>query len=164
MDMIVKNHGAIEVVRIAKGEVRYAVVHALLPIHVRRFFGGHHDVFGKYDRWTEIGESLAECKKLLVYESHASRQLIGEAQIARMRMMESEEIVSRYGKRFFLEPAELSAYSKSRRRPLLVFELVDIRKYPRPVSLRKPVTMAGQYVSKPMYDKVILAAYGRLTV
>jgi len=158
MTMIVEDEAAIELHRIAKGEGPYAIIYALLPIHAQRLLSGKHDVFGKYRRYSEVGESLAGCEKLLVYESHACKQIVGEAKIAGVLLMKSEEIISRYGKRFFLKPEELLTYSRSRNSPLVVFELEDIKKYSHPVSLRKSITMAGQYASKQMYDRLIVAS------
>jgi hypothetical protein len=158
MAMKIDDDATIELCRITKGEVPYAVIHALLPIHIRRFLGGRCNVFGKYGHYSGVGDSLAECKKLLLYQSHTSKQIVGEANIVAIRIMKSEDIISKYGKRFFLEPAELATYSKSRNRPLLVFELENIKRFSHPVSLRKSITMAGQYASKQMYDGLIVAS------
>ena len=161
MTIIVEDDAAIKLDRIAKGEGPYAIIHALLPIHAQRLLSGKHDVFGKYSysRYSEVGESLADCEKLLIYESHACKQIVGESKITGVFLMKSEEIVSRYGKRFFLKPEELLTYSRSRERPLVVFELESVKRYSHPVCLRKTITMAGQYVGKQTYNRMIGDAF-----
>jgi len=144
----------VDVSRLRENETAYAVIHAVLPSHVERLLSGKSDAFGKYVGFGRISEPLASCRMLMIYESHRSKNIVGDARIHRLDFMTADQIVKGLGDRFFLTEIELDSYSNGRRRPLLVFELHHFRRYITPIALKRPLTMAGQMVSRSEFDRL----------
>lgn len=134
------------------------MIYPLLHEHIERIFQGK-DVFCKYVGKGNPGLKVGD--KLLFYESRGQSRVVGEATIGTIEFLTPEEVIAKYGDRLFITKEELDNYRKLRCRPLdkrlMVLSLYNTRRYKEPFRTSKPVTMAGQTLSKEEY-KMMLSA------
>lgn len=91
--------------------------------------------------------------KLFFYESRSKKEIVGEARITELSYGTVGEVVEKYANDLFLTRKELEEYAGDRRgKRMLVLRLSNARKYSLPLRMDKPVTMAGQYMTKRMYN------------
>jgi len=127
------------------------IIFPVLPEHLRRFFEGKKRVFVKFvgnvPLWLQSGS------KLFFYESRSDKEVVGEARIVEIGAGTVEEVLAEYGEDLFPTRIELEEYAGDRKaKRMLVLVLGDVKKYAIPLRLDKSVTMAGQYMTKSMYD------------
>jgi hypothetical protein len=120
-----------------------------LPDHVERFFTDGKTVFVKF-----VARGLTRLKtghRLFFYKSRNERELVGEALITGIETKASKDVLADFGDRLFLTRQEIEHYARNRQsKDMLVLILSKLKKYPAPIRLKRPVTMAGQYMTKRM--------------
>lgn len=134
----------------------FAVIYPL-PSHLAlRILQNKKSIFVKYSKHKTITPKIASCKKLLLYISGSNKEIGGEADIVSISLMTLSDVVSEYDSNLFLTEDELREYSDGRdNKKMMVFELGGITKYPEAKCLGRRITMAGQYMSKEGYEKLI---------
>lgn len=121
-----------------------------------RFFKEGKDVFVKpATLWKELKSGM----KFVFYQSRENTGFIGEAKIKNVQLLDDPmKVFEMYGNRVFLTKEELREYVKSqerwgrkgskKRRPWMVIELEDIRKYDEPIKPKRFVPVGGQYIKE----------------
>jgi len=71
-----------------------------------------------------------------------------------------DEAVEKYGNKLFLDPNELTAYTLRQPRrefskKMLVLVLSRLKRYSKPKKFKRPITMAGQYLTKKEYTELL---------
>mgnify|MGYP001077015786 CR=1 FL=1 len=129
------------------------IIFPVLPEHLHRFFERKKRVFVKFVAREDAHRSLQSGSKLFFYESRSNKEIVGEARIVDITSGMVEEVLAIYGEDLFLTRIELEEYAGDRKaKRMLVLVLGDVKKYAIPLRLDKSVTMAGQYMTKSMYD------------
>lgn len=129
------------------------VIFPILAHHLRRIFDDQKRVFVKF-----IGRELSPGRlhsgsRLFFYQSGSSKEVVGEARIVGIAAGTVEEVLAKHGKDLFLTPTELETYAGNRKaKRMLILILEDAKRYQVPLKLDKGLTMAGQYMTKTMYD------------
>jgi hypothetical protein len=137
------------------------IVGTIYPIPVElveRLFEGNVKVFVKYVAHNTT--RLAPKHKVIFYASHGSKKLIGEGTIEKVEFLTPQKVLEKYKDQLFLNEAELDAYvkrspSRSSSKEMLTLVLKKLKKFPRPIDYKKPITMAGQYLSAEEYSSLI---------
>lgn len=139
------------------------VIGIIYPIPERfsdRLFKGNKDIFVKYTTHEPTKRTKVRIRKgikLYFYQSGAEKSIIASATIAHFEYLPVAEILSKYAKRLILEDDELKQYSKGREsKKLLVLELRNLIRYNKPLKMKKPITMAGQYVTLANKNKLFI--------
>jgi len=119
-----------------------------------RFFREGKDVFIKPATvWKELKPGM----KFVFYQSREDTGFVGEAKIKNIRLLDDPmKVFEIYGDRVFLTKEELKEYVKSqekwrrksskKKKPWLVIELEDIKKYDKPIKPKRFVPVCGQYL------------------
>ena len=119
-----------------------------------RFFKEGKDVFIKPATvWKELKPGM----KFVFYQSHEDTGFIGEAKIKNVQLISDPmKVFEMYGDRVFLTEEELREYIKSqerwgrkgskKKRPWMIIELEDIRKYDKPIKPKRFIPVGGQYI------------------
>lgn len=129
------------------------IIFPMLPEHVRRFFEQGKTVFVKFV--AHLYTNLQPGSKLFFYESRSKKQIVGEARIIQIGSGTMDEVLLKHGADLFLTPTELKEYVGNRReRGMLVLVLDGVRKYSTPLKADRPVTMAGQYMTKEIFRRL----------
>jgi len=134
------------------------VIGVIYPIplqFVSRIFSEKKDVFVKYLTY-QSSVRLAPKNKILFYASHGQKEIVGEAIIKAISFLTPAEVLERHGDRVFLNKDELMEYasqqsSRTSSKKMLVLVLSNPRKYPKAIRVKKPLTMAGQYLTEEEY-------------
>ncbi len=138
------------------------IIGVIFPIpkqFVDRLLVDNRNVFVKYvPRIT--GLKIVPKDKVLFYASHSSKEIVGEGKIDEMLFLTPEEALQKYGERMFLNEKELSEYTlqqprRDSQKKMLVLVLSGIRRYSEPRKLKKPITMAGQYLTREEYKRIL---------
>jgi hypothetical protein len=138
------------------------VVGVVYPIPFRlveRLFVARRNVFVKYiSRITNL--KLAPKQKLVFYASHDLKEVVGEAVIDTIEFLTPDEVLEKYGCKVFLDKHELAQYmmrqpKRSPSKKMLTLTLSRLRKYPLGVKYERPITMAGEYLTKEQYDQLL---------
>lgn len=132
-----------------------AVVFPLKDLYIDRFFDCGKDIFIKFPTHEILPEAIKSSKRLIFYASHADKTLRGEAAIRTVELVSLEDAQKAYGHRLFLNADEIKQYARGRNKKVVVLELGRIKKYQKPIPLKKAMTMAGCYLTKEEYLKVI---------
>jgi len=123
---------------------------------MNRFFKGGKDVFIKpATLWKELKPGM----KFVFYQSRENTGFVGEAKIKNIQLLDDPmKVFEMYGDRVFLTQEELREYVKSQERwerkgskkkkPWMVIELEDIRKYDEPIKPKRFVPVGGQYIKE----------------
>jgi len=136
------------------------VIFPILPEHIRRFFEQGKRVFIKFVASAHTG--LRRGSKLFFYESRSKKQIVGEARIVQISSGTMDEVLLEHGADLFLTPEQLKEYVGNRReRRMLVLVLDGVRKYSTPLKVDRPITMAGQYMTKEIFRRLKDSAVGR---
>lgn len=130
------------------------VIFPILPNFINRLLVENRNVFVKYLPRNKT--RISPNDKILFYVSHSSKEIVGEGQIEEILFLTPKEVLTQYGSKVFLSPDELSSYMLQQPRrdaskKLLVLVLSKIKQYPKPVIYKKPISMAGQYISASEY-------------
>jgi len=133
-----------------------------IPINlVGRLLTSEKDVFVKYlSRTTNV--NLKPGSKIFFYASRASREIVGQSVIKNVEFLTPNEALSKYNDRLMLSREELAEYTSEQptRTPakkLLVLTLSKVRKYSQPVKYSRPLTMAGEYLTRERYKSLMEA-------
>ena len=97
--------------------------------------------------------------KFVFYQSRENTGFIGEAKIKNVQLLDDPmKVFEIYGDRVFLTKEELREYIKSqerwgrkgskKKRPWMVIELEDIRKYDEPIKPKRFVPVGGQHIKE----------------
>jgi hypothetical protein len=138
------------------------VIGVIFPVpqeFVDRLLVEKRDVFVKYlPHITSI--KIKRRQKLLFYASHGTKQIMGESVIEAIEFLTANEVLERYGQRVFLEEGELTNYTlrqpnRDCSRKMLVLVLSGFRKYSQPKKFMRPITMAGQYLTRKEYQQLM---------
>lgn len=129
------------------------IIFPVLPEHLGRFFERQKRVFVKFVGREVVPRSLQSGSKLFFYESRSNKEIVGEARIVEITIGTVEEMLAKHGEDLFLTRIELEEYAADRKaKRMLVLVLEDAKKYAVPLRLDKSITMAGQYMTKSMYN------------
>jgi hypothetical protein len=131
------------------------IIFPLSQEHIERFFEGHRTVFVKFFGRHPIPTRLRRGSKLFFYRSGGRKEIVGEAKIIAINSGTFDDVWNKFADRLFLTRDELEAYvGKRRNSQMAVLVLDEVREYPAPITLQHPLTMAGQYMTKQMYDRL----------
>jgi hypothetical protein len=131
------------------------IVFPLLPQHTMRLLEEGKKVFVKYFGRDNAPTRLKSGHRLFLYESKGTRRIVGEAKIREIRRGTAAEIWSTFGNDLFLNKQEFDAYVGERKqRSMLVLVIGSPLRYADPLSRDKPLTMAGEYMTKQAYDRL----------
>ncbi len=122
---------------------------------IDRFFKEGKDVFIKPATvWRELKPGM----RFVFYQSHEDTGFVGEARIKDIKLIDDPmKVFEMYGDRVFLTKEELREYVRSQERwgrrtkkkkPWMVIELEDIRKYDKPIKPKRFVPVGGQYIKE----------------
>lgn len=103
---------------------------------------------------------IAPKHKVLFYASHGSKEIAGEGQIEEIEFLTPNEVLAKYGAKTFLDKDELATYTlrqpkRDSSKKMLVLVLSKIKRYRSPVKYRKPISMAGQYLTQEDYSGLL---------
>lgn len=126
---------------------------------ITRIFDDKRDVFVKYlPRTTDLATTP---KKILFYESHGRKEIIGEANVEKYEFLKPLEAFRRYKGRVFLNENELLEYvesqpSRTMDKKMLVLVLKGIKKFDSGIKYTQSITMAGKYLTDDEYREITL--------
>jgi hypothetical protein len=138
-----------------------AVAAVVFPVPerlVERLLSENRNVFVKYvARTTNL--RITPKNKLILYASHGSAELVGEGIIQTIELLTPSEVLDKYGSKVFLDRDELMAYAtqepgRTLSKRMLVLALDKIKTYKPHIKWKKPMTMAGQYLTEEEYRKL----------
>jgi len=132
----------------------YAIIYPIPKRFTSRLFDSPRLVFLKYTPHETISNNLKDCKKLLFYESHGGKKVIGEGKIERIELLNLEELLKKYEDDLFLTEEELYSYSDGREKKPLVFILKNLKEFNKKVKLNERITMGGKLITKEKYNKL----------
>lgn len=122
---------------------------------IDRFFEEGKDVFIKP---ATVWKKLKPGMKFVFYQSREDTGFVGEAKIKEIKLINNPmKVFELYGDRVFLTREELREYVKSQgrwkrkgktKKKWLVIELEDVRKYDKPIKLKRFVPVGGQYIKE----------------
>lgn len=137
------------------------IVGVIFPIPkglVDRLLIEGRNVFVKYlPRVTSV--HITPKQKLLLYESHASKEIVGESLIEAVEFLAPEEVIEKYGQKVFLNKDELTEYTlrqpnRDCSKKMLVLVLSKLRKYSQPKKFNRKISMVGQYLTLREYREL----------
>jgi len=138
------------------------IVGVVYPVPIRlvdRLLVEHRNVFVKYvARTTNL--RIAPKHKVVFYASHGSKEVVGEGTIESIEFLTPNEAIEKYRGRVFLNKDELTAYTVSQpkrttSKKMLTLTLSKLRQYPHGIKYERPVTMAGEYLTKEKYSTLL---------
>ena len=134
----------------------FAVIYPIPTQLVDRVFTEQRTVFVKYLPH-ETSVRIVPRNRILFYASHGRKELVGEATIKAIEFLTSQEALEKYGGKVFLNKDELTNYtlqqpSRPASKKLLVLVLSKPKRYARGINYRKPITMAGEYLTEERYN------------
>lgn len=134
----------------------FAMIYPVPKNLIDRILIDKKPVFVKFVSYEKIHASIASSKKIVFYVSRSNKEIVGEAQILSVELMNKEEVVSKYTEELFITREELEKYTKERiNKKMLVFKLGEIVKYSQPKYVNYPITMVGINLSKDRYDHLV---------
>jgi hypothetical protein len=132
----------------------YAIALPVLPSHIERILAGRN-IFCKYT--DEKNLCIGNGTKVLFYGSATGFRIFGEGEVDAIEFLSPNELIAKYGAKLFISKDELEQYRGSRSLDikLLVIKFQNVKKYGNPITLAKPITMAGQKFTEEAYVKLI---------
>jgi hypothetical protein len=125
---------------------------------VNRLLHEKRNVFVKYlPRTTNL--RIAPRNKVFFYASQDSKEIAGEGVIQLMEFLTPFEVLEKYKEKVFLDKDELLEYAtrepgRELTKKLLVLVMSNVKAYSPRLKWTKPITMAGQYLTKEEYLKL----------
>jgi len=106
------------------------------------------------------GVKLAQKHKVLFYASHSTKEIVGEGRIEEIHFLTPNEALKEYGNKLFLNAEEIAQYTLHRpnrdsSKKMLVLVLSKIRRYSEPKKFKRPISMAGQYLTQKDYKDLL---------
>lgn len=140
------------------GKKIIGAVFPILPEYIDRLLVENRNVFAKY--LARNGSKLLPKQKMLFYVSHGSKKIVGEGQIDKILFLTPDEALVKYDKKLFLNRDELMEYARQQpkrdiSKRMLVLVLYRLKRYPKPVSYKRPISMAGQYLTEEDYEELL---------
>lgn len=141
------------------------IIGVVYPIPLRlveRLFVAHRNVFVKYiARTTNL--RISQRHRVVFYGSHGSKEVVGEGVIQSIEFLTPNEVLEKYGDKVFLDKDELTEYTmrQPKRTPakkMLTLTLSKLRQYPKGIKYERPVTMAGEYLTREKYADLLQKA------
>jgi len=131
------------------------VIYPIPKQFINRFFLDKKNVFVKF--LSHESTKLKVKQKIIFYESHGSKKLIGEGRIEKIEFLTPVEIYKKYSNDLFLDEKELYKYVGDRKlKKTLTIKLDNLNKYDEPVLFPKPITLAGLYINEKQYRNTIV--------
>ncbi len=137
------------------------IIFPLLPEHLRRFFEDGKTVFVKFLGVKSTLVRLHVGFKLFFYQSRRNMEIVGEADIVGIDSGTFEEVWNKYGNALFLSHNELERYVSNEKyaidrkaKKMFILVVDRAKKYPKPLSFGRSLTMTGQYMTRQMYDEL----------
>jgi len=131
------------------------IIFPILSDHLDRFFHDRKTVFVKYFGKERLPLRLRVGSRLFFYESGRSKQIVGDAKIIGIESATYEDVIARFGDYLFLTKNEFERYAQDRRdKKMLILVLREMRKYSAPLRLKNGLTMAGQYMTRKMFEEL----------
>lgn len=132
------------------------VIYPVPKQFVDRLLVEKRNVFVKYVR-APGSSKVAKNDKVLFYASQSSKQIVGEAKIENVEFLAPSQALAKYGNKLFINAEELEAYRANRdpSKKILVLVLSNLRRYPEPKIFKKPITIAGLYITKDEYSELL---------
>ena len=138
------------------------IVGVVYPVPIKlieRLFASRRNVFVKYLPHT-TSTSLRPGDKVLFYGSHASKQVVGEAMVRHIEFLTPDEALYKHEDKLLLTKEELANYTarqpmRTSAKRMLVLTIDKVEKYARPIRYPRPVTMAGEYITKQKYESLM---------
>jgi hypothetical protein len=131
------------------------IIFPFFPEHAQRLLNEGKSIFAKFFGKERVPLKLREGSRLFLYESGGSKEIVGEAKIAKLESMCASKVISVYGEKLFLNEAEFEDYVGTRGdRSMLILVLVGPKRYLFPLKLDKSVTMAGRYMTREMFVRL----------
>jgi hypothetical protein len=113
-------------------------------------------VFVKYTTWS-TGIQLKSKHKIILYASQGSKEIVGEGTIEKVEFLTSGEVLKKYGNKVILNKDELEKYMMREpnrmSKKMLVIVFSKVREYTPHIKYKKPITMAGQYLTRDEYSE-----------
>jgi hypothetical protein len=132
------------------------IIFSLSQKHIERFFEGRGTVFVKFYGRQRVPSRLRRGSKLFFYRSGGRKEIVGEAKIIDIKSGTFDDVWSKFSNRLFLTRDELEKYvGKRKDSQMTVLVLDKIRAYSVPIVLQQPLTMAGQYMTRQMYERLM---------
>ena len=136
-----------------------SIVGIIFPLsreHIDRFVEHGKTVFVKFYGKERVPLRLRHGSRLFFYQSGGGKEIVGEAKITEVSTGTLDSVWDQFGNRLFLTREELEAYVDDRtniRMAVLVLE--GAKKYRNPLTLSHSITMAGQYMTKKLFQNLI---------
>ena len=140
-----------------EGESIIGIIYPL-PRELVKRVNSNRNIFVKYLTHEPNKRSLKikEEDKLFIYESRNKKMIVAEAIISKIEFLTIDEIFKKYKNRTIAGLEALRIYSKGREeKKMLVLHLNNINMYKEPLPVSKPITMAGQYITKHNWERLI---------
>jgi len=119
----------------------------ILPKHVERILEMENVVFIKFTPHESLPKHLKAGMNLYFYESHANKEIVGEAKISVIELMPAIEVQEKYSDELFITDGDFREYIKGREeKKILVLVLSEIKSYTKPIAFEKPINMGGKYI------------------
>lgn len=127
------------------------IIYPLSENLIKSFFDRDKNIFVKFTAYEPTRKTKIRIRKgikLYAYQSRSKRIVVGNATIAGLEYLYLKEILSIYRNRLIIPEKELKKYALGREgKRLLVLHLRDSKRYKIPIKMKKPITMAGQYIT-----------------
>ena len=134
------------------------VIYPLSKGIAKNIFEKGRNIFVKYlthEPTKKTDLKLKNGMKLYVYITKENKSIIGEAGIKEIYYMDLLEILTKFKRGLFLSEAELRDYAKGREtKKAQVLKLEDIKTYTKMIPVKKPITMAGMYITNDNEKKI----------
>jgi hypothetical protein len=134
------------------------VIYPVPKEFVGRLLDQNRNVFVKYVRRT-TNSRITPRNKMIIYASKGSKELVGEGVIQTIEFLTPSEALEKYEGRVFLDKDELLTYAtqepgRTLSKKMLVLVLSKLKEYSPHFKYKKPITMAGQYVTEEEYNEL----------
>lgn len=140
------------------------IVGIIVPIPkelIERLLTEKRNVLVKYTSRNGF-KKISKNDRVLFYASRSCKEIIGEGRIDGIYCLTPNEALNKFGDKLFIDENELETYvlRQPNRTPLkkmLVLALCKLTRYPEPKRFNKPISMAGQYITKAEYEQFLVS-------
>lgn len=136
------------------------VIYPLPESAISRAFKGNKTIFVKFTTHEPTRKTKNRIRngiKFYFYQSGSGKIIVGDAKISKLEYLQKEDIVVKYKNNLIITESELNNYANGREgKSLLVLHLARLRRYKKPIKLKKSVTMTGQYITQKNKDMLMM--------